>query len=107
MRVRKKSKMDSSAELSAMLADAAKNHEFNIAADLQELQKQHRRMTKPQFGKCLAALAEKYTAGEAAMVHERLIKRCREGDVAAIRLYHEIRKDGAGGGEEVVIVDDI
>ncbi|MDL2294898.1 hypothetical protein LJC60_09805 [Ruminococcaceae bacterium OttesenSCG-928-D13] len=109
MRVKKGKKTDSSDALFEMLKAAAENHEFNIATDLRELQKQHGRTTKPEFKKCLAALVEKYTTGEFATVHEVLIKRCREGDVAAIRLWHEINRagDAGGGGDEVVIVNDL
>ncbi|MDL2327487.1 hypothetical protein LJC64_02345 [Ruminococcaceae bacterium OttesenSCG-928-A11] len=83
--------------------------EFNIAADLRELQKQFNRMTKPAFKKVLAALLEKYTTGEAAMIHEVLVNRCREGDLTAIRLYKDMMKDSAAGsgGDEVVIVNDL
>jgi hypothetical protein len=105
--VRGKKKTDSTAELYAMLQQAARNHEFNIAADLAELQKQHGKLNKNQFKKYLDALFEKYTAGEYSVVHSVLMQKCREGDMAAIRLYHGVRKDGGGGGEEVVIIDDI
>ncbi len=106
--MRKRKRADRAGELHAMLQEAAQNHAFDIAADLKELQKQHGRLNKNMFAKYLAALLEKYTTGEYAAVHEVLLRKCREGDIAALRLYHDLRKDGAGAaGEEVQIIDDL
>lgn len=103
----KAKKKNSNKELMAMLEASATDREFNIAADMRELQKQYRSLRVKDFKIYLQQIVDKYNDGEYAMVHEVLLKECRKGNVAAIRLYHEMRKNDGGSGTEVRIVDDI
>ena len=86
---------------------AALEQDFNLRADALSLQAQYGRLKPKDFKKVLAQFVDKYTTGEANAVWTALVKRCREGDMAAIRLYHDLQKDGGGGAEEVQIIDDI
>ncbi|MDL2294910.1 hypothetical protein LJC60_09870 [Ruminococcaceae bacterium OttesenSCG-928-D13] len=96
-------------ELLETLQALENKQEFNIAADLRELMKQHGRLNKREFKKVLQVLMDKYGTGEYALVHERLLERVQASDLAAIRLWHEINRagDAGGGGDEVVIVNDL
>lgn len=59
-------------------------------------------------------LVEKYTDGELSAVWKSLIKKCRDGDIQAIKLYFELKgkygnaadrnKDDESGGYGVVVL---
>lgn len=102
-----KKQKSSAQNLHSMVLAAEQSKEFNIAADLINLQKQYGRVRVKEFKKILADLVDKYTVGENALVYEVLINKCKAGDIAALRLYHEMRKDSGVSNEEVTIIDDI
>lgn len=78
--------------LDAMQAAQAKQS-FNIAEDLNGLKDALTYLKTRDLKKKIDALIEKYTATEFATVHAALLDRCRAGDVNAIRLYDDWRRE--------------
>lgn len=89
-----------------MVKAAQEEQSFNIVADLQELQRQYRKLKASEYKQLLAALIDKYQTGEYATVHAALVARCKAGDTQAIKLYHDMQQSGSAG-DEVTIVDSI
>lgn len=102
-----RSKTESIAGLLEGIQRAAEQKEFNILQDLQMLQKAYAQASKRDYPQLLAQLIQKYKVDEAAEVHAALLRKCRAGDIEAMRLWAELEKDSQAAGEEVQIIDDI
>lgn len=63
--------------------------EFNIVEDLKQLSVYLGITKQKDFRRMLNALIMKYEEDELTEVREALLKKCRSGDVQAIRLYAE------------------
>lgn len=63
--------------------------EFNIVEDLKQLSVYYGVLKQKDFRRMLNALITKYEEDELTEVREALLKKCRSGDVQAIRLYAE------------------
>ena len=63
--------------------------EFNIVEDLKQLSVYLGVLKQKDFRRMLDALVVKYEEDELTEVREALLKKCRSGDVPAIRLYAE------------------
>ncbi len=88
--------------------DAQKSsRDFNILNDLKMLTDRYPRTAKRDYLHLLRSLTDKYSIDEYAAVHAALLRKCQEGDLAAIKLHHEMQKNDLAAGEEVQIVDDI
>lgn len=86
---------------------AKQQREYNFAKDLKMLFEAYPKTSKRDYLQLLRRIIDKYETEEAALVHSALVQKCRAGDVEAIRLYRELRKDEDAGRSEVVIVDNI
>ena len=51
----------------------------------------YRWLKQPEFIQYVDELIEKYTDGELAPIYKALIKKCKSGNVAAIKLYFELK----------------
>ncbi|MEG0338579.1 MAG: hypothetical protein RR573_01535 [Oscillospiraceae bacterium] len=80
-----------------------KEQEFNIVKDLKALDRIKFREFKP----AIKQIIKKYESDENTLVHAALMKRCAAGDMAAIKMYHELQSSGMGSESEVRIIDDI
>lgn len=63
--------------------------EFNIVEDLKQLAIYFGVLKQKDFRRMLNALITKYEEDELTEVREALLRKCRSGDVQAIRLYAE------------------
>ena len=99
-------KIESIDKLLAAIEEAKQEQIYNILDDLKLLKNQYARIKPREFKALLDSVCEKYSTSEAAEVHAALVKKCKAGDANAIKIYHELRA-GAGGGDEVSIIDDI
>ncbi len=63
--------------------------EFNIVEDLKQLSIYFGVLKQKDFRRMLSALITKYEEEELTEVREALLRKCRSGDVQAIRLYAE------------------
>ncbi|MEG1752473.1 MAG: hypothetical protein RR234_01030 [Christensenella sp.] len=77
--------------------------EFNIIKDLKALERINFREFKP----AIKQMIKKYESDENTLVHAALMKKCAAGDMAAIKMYHELQSAGTGSESEVRIIDDI
>ena len=89
------------------VAGLLEQKEFNILQDLQMLQTAYPKTSKRDYLQLLKKLVEKYSVDEEAEVHAALLRKCRAGDVEAIRLYGQMRQKSGGEFQEVTIVDSI
>ena len=55
----------------------------------------------------IRSLIDKYSVEETAVVHAALLKKCRDGDLNAIRMWTEMQKENSSGVAEVNIIDSI
>ena len=63
---------------------------------------------KPEFTQYVDSLISKFTSSELSTVWKALIRRCSIGDVQAIKLYFEMRRELSSKDESgVQIIDDI
>lgn len=76
-------------ELEQLLKDTNIKQEFNIVEDLKSLELSFGIIKTKDFRKKLKALIQKYEENELTSVREALLKKCRNGDVQAIKLYAE------------------
>ena len=68
----------------------------------------YRWMDKPEFKEYLDSLISRFADSELSTVWKALVRRCAIGDVQAMKLYFELRKDLSNKEEGgVQIVDDI
>ena len=102
-----RNKTESVAGLMEGIQRAAEQKEFNILQDLQMLQTAYPKTSKRDYLQLLKKLVEKYSVDEEAEVHAALLRKCRAGDVEAIRLYGQMRQKSGGEFQEVTIVDSI
>lgn len=93
--------MDKLSKLEQLLKDTNTKQEFNIVEDLKSLALSYGVIKSKDFRKKLNVLIQKYEEDELTSVREALLKKCREGDTQAIRLYAEYFKP-----ETVVEADD-
>lgn len=75
-------------QLENILKDTDKQ-EFNIVEDLKQLSIYLGVLKQKDFRRMLNAMISKYEEDELTEVREALLKKCRSGDVQAIRLYAE------------------
>ena len=65
-------------------------------------------LDKPEFTQYVDSLISKFTSSELSTVWKALIRRCSIGDVQAIKLYFEMRRELSSKDERgVQIIDDI
>ena len=65
-------------------------------------------LDKPEFTQYVDSLISKFTSSELSTVWKALIRRCSIGDVQAIKLYFEMRRELSSKDESgVQIIDDI
>ena len=65
-------------------------------------------LDNPEFTQYVNSLISKFTDSELSTVWKALIRRCSIGDVQAIKLYFEMRKELSSKDESgVQIIDDI
>ena len=102
-----RTKKESIGELLTMIQQAEADEKFNIADDIKMLKANYTKLNKRDYLQLLTSLLEKYSNGEAAVVHAALMQKVKAGDINAMRLYHERQQAGGGGGDEVIIVDSI
>ncbi|MEG0304347.1 MAG: hypothetical protein RR576_01335 [Oscillospiraceae bacterium] len=96
-------------QLNEIISDVVDNENFNFIKDLKILQKNFKKFKTKDFEKIFEKIISKYESAEAvqaANIRVALVKKCRAGDVNAIRLYKELQQKDSGG-DEVVILDDI
>lgn len=87
----KKSKNEQINQLLDAMQVAQAKQSFNFVEDLNALKEALTYLKTRDLKKKIDGLIEKYSATEAAVVHEALIDRCRSGDVNAIRLYTDLQ----------------
>ena len=75
-------------QLESILKETEKQ-EFNIVEDLKQLSVYCGILKQKDFRRMLNALITKYEEDEMTEIREALVKKCRAGDVQAIRLYAE------------------
>ena len=75
-------------QLESILKETEKQ-EFNIVEDLKQLSIYCGILKQKDFRRMLNALITKYEEDEMTEIREALVKKCRAGDVQAIRLYAE------------------
>ena len=80
--------MDKLTQLDNILKNTDRQ-EFNIVEDLKQLSVYLGTLKQKEFRKMLNALIVKYEEHELTEIREALLKKCRVGDVQAIRLYAE------------------
>lgn len=61
--------------------------DYDIIADLQNLERSLDMLKRKDFRKKLQGLIEKYQTSEITEIRKALIEKCRVGDTNAIRLY--------------------
>ena len=93
--------MDKLSKLEQLLKETNMKQEFNIVEDLKSLALTYGLLKPKAFRKKLDALIEKYECHELTAIREALLKKCRQGDVQAIKLYSEHFKP-----DTKVVVDD-
>ena len=65
-------------------------------------------MDKPEFTEYVDSLISKFADSELSTVWKALIRRCSIGDVQAMKLYFEMRKESSVKDESgVQIIDDV
>ena len=75
-------------QLESILKETEKQ-EFNIVEDLKQLAVYCGILKQKDFRRMLNALITKYEEDELTEIRKALVKKCRAGDVQAIRLYAE------------------
>lgn len=75
-------------QLETILKETEKK-EFNIVEDLKQLSYYLGILKQKDLRRMLHAMIAKYEEDELTEVREALLKKCRSGDVQAIRLYAE------------------
>ena len=75
-------------QLESILKETEKQ-EFNLVEDLKQLSVYCGILKQKDFRRMLNALITKYEEDEMTEIREALVKKCRAGDVQAIRLYAE------------------
>ncbi|MEG1925506.1 MAG: hypothetical protein RR415_07140 [Ruthenibacterium sp.] len=99
----------SAVQLNDIISSVVDNESFNFIKDLKILQKNFKKFKTKDFEKIFEKIISKYESAEAVQassIRVALVKKCRAGDVNAIRLYKELQQKDSGG-DEVVILDDI
>lgn len=89
------------------IEDAKNMREFDYIKDLKMLLNAYTKTSKRDYLALIRSLIDKYSVEETAVVHAALLKKCRAGDVEAIRLYGQMRQQAGGEFQEVTIVDSI
>ena len=89
------------------IEDAKNAREFDFLKDLKMLLNAYTKISKRDYLALIRSLIDKYSVEETAVVHAALLKKCRAGDIEAMRLWAELAKENQTAGEEVQIVDDI
>lgn len=84
---------------------ATEKQEFNIVEDLKQLAVYFGIVKHKDFRRMLNALITKYEEDELTEVREALLKKCRSGDVQAIRLYAEHFKPVIIDAEDDGLID--
>lgn len=84
--------MDKLSKLEQLLKETDTRQEFNIVDDLKSLTLSYGIVKSRAFRKKLNALIQKYEKDELTAIREALIKKCRQGDTQAIKLYAEYFK---------------
>lgn len=89
--------------------DEAQNDlRFDIVEDLNFLHQQLAVLNKRQYKQLLAQMVEKYTTVEQNVVQSALVKKCKEGGPAALKLYYELNPTATEGSHaEVKIIYDV
>lgn len=79
-------------KLEQLLKETNTKIEFNIVEDLKSLELSYGVTKSKDFRKKLTALRSKYENDEMTEIRSALIKKCRNGDTQAIKLYAEYFK---------------
>lgn len=93
--------MNKLSKLEQLLKDTNTKQKFNIVEDLKSLALSYGVVKSREFRKKLNALIAKYENDELTAIRQALIKKCRNGDTQAIKLYADYFKP-----ETVETVDD-
>ena len=96
--------MDKLTQLNNILK-TTERQDFNIVEDLKQLSVYLGTLKQKEFRKMLNALIIKYEEDELTEVREALLKKCRSGDVQAIRLYAEHFKPVVISEEDDGLID--
>lgn len=103
----KRTQKESVEDLLKGIEDAKNMREFDYIKDLKMLLNAYTKTSKRDYLALIRSLIDKYSVEETALVHAALLKKCRAGDIEAMRLWAELSKENQTAGEEVQIVDDI
>lgn len=74
-------------KVSRLLEKVDSKQDYDIIADLQNLERSLDMLKRKDFRKKLQGLIEKYQTSEITEIRKALIEKCRVGDTNAIRLY--------------------
>lgn len=100
-------KNESIDKLLAIIQKAKDEKTYNILDDLKVLKTQYAKIKPREFKTLLWALVDKYETGAAADVYAALLKKCKSGDAAAIKLFYEQKYQNSDSKNEVIIIDNI
>ena len=89
------------------IEDAKNAREFDFLKDLKMLLNAYTKTRKREYLALIRSLIDKYCVEETAVVHAALLKKCRAGDLNAIRIWTEMQKENGAGVAEVNIIDSI
>lgn len=89
------------------IEDAKNAREFDFLKDLKMLLNAYTKTSKRDYLALIRSLIDKYSVEETAVVHAALLKKCRAGDLNAIRIWIEMQKENGAGVAEVNIIDGI
>lgn len=89
------------------IEDAKNAREFDFLKDLKMLLNAYTKTSKRDYLALIRSLIDKYSVEETAVVHAALLKKCRDGDLNAIRIWTEMQKENGAGVAEVNIIDSI
>ena len=84
------------------IEDAKNAREFDFLKDLKMLLNAYTKTSKRDYLALIRSLIDKYSVDHAA-----LLKKCRAGDLNAIRIWTEMQKENGAGVAEVNIIDSI
>lgn len=96
--------MDKLTQLNNILK-TTERQDFNIVEDLKQLSVYLGTLKQKEFRKMLNTLIVKYEEHELTEIREALLKKCRAGDVQAIRLYAEHFKPVVISEEDDGLID--
>ena len=96
--------MDKLSKLAEILKTTDTKTEYDIVGDLEQLQRLYGVIKAKEYRKKLSALVEKYKTTEITEIRSALLKKCRAGDVNAIRLYCDyFRQTEVGGADDGLV----